>query len=1504
MRKHITNLFIALIGTFIFYGNSYGATTPITLGASETIATGIARAGSVTDVTVTIPDTYTGSTTATTNDLTAISSTITDLTIQGASSTTKLYLKQINLPARTLNSFKLKSLDISGVNEATATVTPYNLLTYVLSPSNASNVTNLTFESCKVENFRGIVRLNNSTASTYNNIRFDGCDIRSIADFNMVYLSGSNVVNTVTLVNSNIYAQAGRLLYLAPTTNPTSVSIDHCTIDNYGAASASYFVEYASTNSTTTTAVTNCIFARTTSTYGIRYGATPTYSNNYKTTDWASGNPLTATSTSSTAAALFNSPVTVNVIPSSTITCSINATTTVTLGTASSNVYVGQSISGTGIPSNTTISTKTGSPVTSVTISAAATATNASASLTFGIGISTNVGDYTIKDANFAGKSSAGNPSCYYPISVTVLGSPLTGLSYNLNNGPSPSQSFTVSAIALRGIITITGSTDYEVSTDNTNFSGSVTVGTAGSDLSSTPIYVRLKSGLSVASYNSEQISIATSGATTQYVSCSGSVTNASATPLAIPTNLQASSVTYTGFHASWTGDANASSYTLVVYQNGSAVKTTSGISGTSADITGLTPGTTYTFTVTSIGDGSTYSSSSPSAASSAFSTTTLYLYTSVNTAGAGTVSPAAPTTYSSTSATVQLTATKNFGYAFTQWNDSVTGTQLSTANPYTVTMSATKHIQAVFTSVATPNFTVNLTGTGATWGSVTSSVAATNGKYEQNTQVTLTPVSNLVSTFSNWVGTAPTSPVTVGSSDLAYTANFTASPFIVGWDVNATGNIRNNRTADFYYNSANKGVLRLYETNGSTTSWTNNTVGSKTCARRWTTQADIQTNMLCRYFRVELSTKGYKTIQLASKIAYDNNQVNKIQKLQFSTDGTSYSDLSSVDFTGKTASTWYALNATLPSTADNASIIYLKWIGDVNSGTMSSATAGTSEGFYLTDIIVSGTPISSDAVSGDYVATTSGDINAAANYSVSGGSFGISGTAASAPTAATNVIIPAGITMTNSASATCNQLKVRGTYSASAAMNVAGGIVIQSDSTGTGAILDNGNTITGSATVNQYLTGITGSIPRGWWYVSSPVSNATAAVFIPNGSTNKFGYWNETTCTYPQITDNTTLLNAGQGYVFYNPGADATISFTGTLNTGDITVDVTRTGTSNGARGFNLIGNPYPSYVNWNAATKTNVRNTIWYRTWTKGGTMQFDTYDGSTGTSNGMRGAVSQYIPPMQGFWVKVDADPVSPATTSAGSIVFHNADRLYKDQTLQTNRLRTKANADIIPGIVRLRVSNGTNADETILVADANASDAADSYDSPKMKNYNVEIPEIYTVAGSEEMVINHLNNFSPGKALTLGFRPGKVSDFTIVATEITNIDNNLKVVLQDNATNLEYDLTDGSAYTFSSSDAISTTTRFTVLFKSADVVNKLNNELLKINVYCNAQNQIAVDMNAVSGNGSVAVYNSIGQKLVDKELTYAKLVIDNHLKAGVYAVELNVNGQRLIKKVVLK
>lgn len=120
--------------------------------------------------------------------------------------------------------------------------------------------------------------------------------------------------------------------------------------------------------------------------------------------------------------------------------------------------------------------------------------------------------------------ASAGTPV------LSVNPSTLNGFNYAVNNGPSASQSYNLTGTSLSpasGNITVTPSTNYEVSLNNSTFSSiAVTIPYTGGALAATPVYVRLKAGLAAGAYNGETISNAGGGATTANVTCNGQVSN------------------------------------------------------------------------------------------------------------------------------------------------------------------------------------------------------------------------------------------------------------------------------------------------------------------------------------------------------------------------------------------------------------------------------------------------------------------------------------------------------------------------------------------------------------------------------------------------------------------------------------------------------------------------------------------------------------------------------------------------------------------------------------------------------------------------------------------------------------------------------------------------------------------------------------------------------------------------------------------------------------------
>lgn len=109
---------------------------------------------------------------------------------------------------------------------------------------------------------------------------------------------------------------------------------------------------------------------------------------------------------------------------------------------------------------------------------------------------------------------------------LTVTPATLTGFTYTETNGPSTAQSISVSGSNLTADVTVTAPTNFEVcETENGTYSSSMTI-TASGTLAATNVYVRLAAGLTENNYSGD-LTVASTGATSQTVALSGSVTTA-----------------------------------------------------------------------------------------------------------------------------------------------------------------------------------------------------------------------------------------------------------------------------------------------------------------------------------------------------------------------------------------------------------------------------------------------------------------------------------------------------------------------------------------------------------------------------------------------------------------------------------------------------------------------------------------------------------------------------------------------------------------------------------------------------------------------------------------------------------------------------------------------------------------------------------------------------------------------------------------------------------------
>jgi hypothetical protein len=418
--------------------------------------------------------------------------------------------------------------------------------------------------------------------------------------------------------------------------------------------------------------------------------------------------------------------------------------------------------------------------------------------------------------------------------------------------------------------------------------------------------------------------------------------------------------------------------------------------------------------------------------------------------------------------------------------------------------------------------------------------------------------------------------------------------------------------------------------------------------------------------------------------------------------------------------------------------------------------------------------------------------------------------------------------------------------------------------------------TVNGKTTVHQFLsssaTGLTGRN----WYISSPLSAAssnTITTATGNGLVKYNNGWENAGTTMDVMT----------GYIAKSPAQNTTISFSGgTLNTGNKLI-------SNLPLGYNLVGNPYPSYVNWTDAIKTNISTSIWYRSKSTGSYL-FQTYN-VAGDGVSVNGG-TDIIPPMQSFWIKT--------TNATNSLGFTNNMRSHQDQSIVSNRLKAPKVSN--QQLLRLEVSNGIFRDEAVIYFNENAQNTLDDYDSQKMFNNITEVPEIYTQIGVDNLVINGMNKIPYDTEIPLGFSTLQSNNFTISATEIKNFEAGTHIILKDKLNpDSEIELNNATIYDFYS-EASNRIDRFSLIFRTPGTTTRLKNtSKLNVQVFVNRENQIMI---IAPEKCKFTIYNSVGQ-IVNNGITSTNCTTINlKLLKGMYVLRLQDKGKELITKVIIK
>lgn len=338
-------------------------------------------------------------------------------------------------------------------------------------------------------------------------------------------------------------------------------------------------------------------------------------------------------------------------------------------------------------------------------------------------------------------------------------------------------------------------------------------------------------------------------------------------------------------------------------------------------------------------------------------------------------------------------------------------------------------------------------------------------------------------------------------------------------------------------------------------------------------------------------------------------------------------------------------------------------------------------------------------------------------------------------------------------------------------------GLILNSDVNNTASLISYNSNI--SVHIRNYM------ISGQWHFVSPPVSAATVNDFyFPSSTTSWLKRWDEVLDDWVYISDVNASLSIGQGYAtwFANEKSDKTIDYAGNLNTGDKTISLDYSGTD---RGFNLIGNPFPSPVDWDIGS--------WIKDQTTGIAYIWDNGNYISRNSISEGSLTDGIIPLGQGFFVQ--------ATSSSASITIPQDARIHHSQTFYKNTSQQKSLRK--SSYLEISVFSENKKDYTWVSFNELATNNWDNGIDAIRLSGEEDQPQLYTKYENEKLAIQSFEPLSGTFTVPLYFEAPWEGSFSLNFKYLESFaDSN--IWLEDKIANQWHPLSKGIEYSFSASN----------------------------------------------------------------------------------------------------
>jgi len=496
----------------------------------------------------------------------------------------------------------------------------------------------------------------------------------------------------------------------------------------------------------------------------------------------------------------------------------------------------------------------------------------------------------------------------------------------------------------------------------------------------------------------------------------------------------------------------------------------------------------------------------------------------------------------------------------------------------------------------------------------------------------------------------------------------------------------------------------------------------------------------------------------------------------------------------------------------------------------------------------------------------------------------------------------------TSNTTITATGQMLRGILVSNDTLNANGNLTLLSTAAQT-ALIDGSGTgeVLGTLTMQRYVAS-----GFGYKYFSSPFQAATVSQFSNDinlaDSFPVFYKYDESLVSSGWVIDTASAnpLIPLHGYAA-NLGASSlskTVDIAGVVSNHTVSLSPVYNHNNPYTLGFNLVGNPYPSPIDWDAATgisRTNVDNAVYY--FNAGVTDRYTGTYSSYISGVSSDGVANNIIPAMQGFFVHV-SNGTFPVT---GSLILNNSARINNLSPIfhwgpgdEANQPLLRLNA----GFLTARIPS----DPVVVYFENKATPAFDKeFDALKLMNTSAEVPSLYAVSpDNARLSINAIPFPDSITVIPLGLKTDKQGLITFNAVNIMKMPAGLHIYLYDVQTKIYHDLELDPMYQLSL-DAGKYETRFSIVFSRnilpADTLPAVNTNNL-FDAYSSGKKLFVTADIPTGQKGNMVMYNMIGQAIWKQEISgTGKYQFEPACSSGVYILAFYTNKRVFSKKLFI-